>query len=157
MVKHPEQLGFTLGLTFRIGEPDSITKETPDASTVRNVVYVALLTKNSGRLKKGDVLKIGQSKGSLMRRWGGIVGTFKPDRKLRNFEKSDVKKWLEVANGKEVSVWMKVAGEIEIPYAKGLTQSVFSTRWAEEEFLDQYYEPKLGIALNSRQPGRHRS
>ncbi len=43
---------------------------------------------------------------------------------------------------------MKAAGKIEIPYAKGLTRSLFSTRGAEEEFLDQYYQPKLGIPLN---------
>jgi hypothetical protein len=95
---------------------------------------VALLVENSRRLKKRDALKIGQSKGSLKSRWGGIVGIFKHGRKLRNNEKNDARKWLEAANGKEVSVWMKAAGKIEIPHAKGFTRSLFSTRWAEEEF-----------------------
>ena len=147
MVKHPKALGFSLGLVIRIGEPAFMTKDTPDASTVRDVVYVALLAENSGPLEKGDALKIGQAKGSLMSRWRGIVGLFQR-RKLRDNEKADRSKFLEVANGKEVSVWMKAAGKIEIPYAKGLTQSLFSTRGAEEEFLDQYYQPKLGIPLN---------
>lgn len=40
------------------------------------------------------------------------------------------------------------AGEYEIPYAKGLSQSHFSMRWAEQEFLDQYYQPKIGRQLN---------
>ncbi len=148
MVKHPKELGFSLDLVIRIGEPAFITKDTPDASTVRDVVYVALLAENSGPLEKGDALKIGQTKGSLMSRWGGIVDIFQPRRKLRKNVKADRDKFLKVANGKEVSVWMKAAGKIEIPYAKGLTRSLFSTRGAEEEFLDQYYQPKLGIPLN---------
>ena len=148
MVKHPKELGFSLGLVIRIGERALITKGTPDASTVRDIVYVALLAENSGPLEKGDALKIGQAKGSLMSRWGPIVGIFKPGRKLRNNEKEDLRKWLKVANGKDVSVWMKAAGKTEIHYAKGLTRSLFSTRGAEEEFLDQYYQPKLGIPLN---------
>jgi hypothetical protein len=141
MVKHPEELGFKLGLKIRIGRPALIMQSTPDASTVRDVVYVALLSENGRPLGKGDALKIGQAKGSLMGRWKRTLGIFKPGRKLRNNEKNDLKKWLKRANGREVSVWMKKAGEIEVPYSKGLTQSRFSTRWAEEEFLDQYYQP----------------
>ncbi len=148
MIKHPRELGFKLGLVIRIGEPAFITKEMPDASKLRDVVYVALLAENSRSLEKGNALKIGQAKGSLMSRWGPIVGIFKPGRKLRNNEKEDLRKWLKVANGKDVSVWMKAAGKTEIHYAKGLTRSLFSTRGAEEEFLDQYYQPKLGIPLN---------
>lgn len=146
-VKHPQQLGFKLGLKIRIGKPARITREMRDAWTVRDVVYVALLAENSRSLKKGDALKIGQAKGSLMSRWRGIVGLFQR-RKLRKNEKEDRRKWLDVANRKEVSVWMKRAGKTKIPYAKGLTRSRFSTRGAEEEFLDQYYQPKLGQALN---------
>lgn len=146
MVKHPEELGFKLGLTIRIGEPTLITKETPDASTLRDVVYVALLAENNRTLGKRDVLKIGQTT-NFMGRWRGIVSLFKRD-KLRKNEKDDRRKWLEVADGKEVEIWVKAAGKIEIPYAGGLTKSSFSTRGAEEEFLDQYYQPKLGIKLN---------
>jgi hypothetical protein len=47
MVKHPKQLGFKLGLKIRIGEPACITKKLPDASTVRDVVYVALLARHT--------------------------------------------------------------------------------------------------------------
>jgi hypothetical protein len=148
MVKHPKQLGFKLGLKIRIGKPARITKDTPVASAVHDVVYVALLAEGSRRLKKGDALKIGQAKGSLKSRWGRIVGIFKPDRKLRNNEKNDLRKWLEVANAKEISVWMKAAEKIEIPYAKSLTRRLFSARWTEEEFLDQYYRPTLGKPLN---------
>ena len=109
---------------------------------------MALLAENNGPLKKGDVLKIGQAGDTLWSRWRGIVGIFERGRKLRDNEKNDLRKWLEVAGGKDVFVWMKAAGKIEIPYAKGLTTSRFSTRCAEEEFLDQYYEPKLGMMLN---------
>ena len=147
MVKHPEELGFKLGLTIRLGEPALIIHSTPDASTVRDVVYVALLAEKIRPLEKGDALKIGQTKGSLMSRWGPIVGIFQRDN-LRNNEKHDRRKWLEATTGKEISIWLKAAGKIEVPYAKGLTNCLFSTRGAEEEFLDQYYEPKLGIALN---------
>jgi hypothetical protein len=147
MLKHPEELGFTLGLIIRIGEPASIRTETPDASKVRDIVYVALLAENRGPLEKGDALKIGQTKGSLMGRWGPIAAIFQRGN-LRNNEKDDRTKWLKVANGKEVSLWMRAAGKFEIPYAKGLTRSLFSIRGAEEEFLDQYYQPKLGIPLN---------
>jgi hypothetical protein len=147
MLKHPEELGFTLGLEIRFGEPAHITTQSPDALAVRDVVYVALLSENSRSLKKGDALKIGQTKGSLMSRWKPIAGIFGRDN-LRNNEKDDRRKWLLVADGHDVSVWMKAAGRIEIPYAKGLTRSLFSTRFVEEEFLDQYYQPKLGIALN---------
>jgi len=147
MVKHPEELGFKLGLTIRLGEPASITRSTHDASTIRDVVYVALLAENVGPLEKGDALKVGQTKGSLMSRWGPIVGIFQRDN-LRSNEKDDRRKWLEVASGKEISIWLKAAGKIEVPYSQGLTKCLFSTRCAEEEFLDQYYEPKLGISLN---------
>ena len=99
MVKHPKQLGFKLALKIRIGRLTLITRATPDASTVPDVVYVALLAENSGSLEKGDALKIGQAKGSLMSRWGRIVGIFKRGRKLRNNEKNDRRKWLEVPNG----------------------------------------------------------
>lgn len=149
MVKHPKQLGFKLGLKIRIGEPASITEGTPVASRVCDVVYVALLAENSRPLKKGDALKIGQTKKSLMSRWQGIIGIFNQDKDdLKKNVQRDRERFLEVANGKEVFVWMKASGKIEIPYAKGLTQSLFSTRGAEEEFLDQYYQPRLGIRLN---------
>ena len=152
MVKHPKQLGFKLGVKIHIGRPAHMTKPTPDARKVLGVVYVALLAEKRGPLKKGDALKIGQTNRSLESRWRGIVGIFEPGRKLRSNEKNDRKKWLKVAKGKEVSVWMREAGKIEIPYAKGLTRSIFSSRGAEEEFLDEYYEPKSGKRLNSRQP-----
>jgi hypothetical protein len=148
MPKHPRKLGFELGLKIRIGQPTSITRKTDSALKVRNVVYVALLGQGSRMLKRGEALKIGQAKGSLISRWKGIVGIFNPDRKLRDNEKEDCRKWLAAANGKMVSVWMKRAGKCVIPYAKGLTRSRFSTRAAEEEFLDEYYQPKLGIPLN---------
>jgi len=148
MVKHPEQLGFELGLKIRIGQPASIMDATPDASTVRDVVYVALLAEDRGPLKKGQALKIGQAAGTLMRRWMGIRRIFNPHRNLRPNEKNDLRKWLKVANGKEVFVWMKAAGKTQIPYAKGLTQRLFSTRGAEEEFLDWYYVPSVGKRLS---------
>lgn len=152
MLKHPKQLGFKLGLEIRIGRPAHISRPMPEDSKVRDVVYVALLTENRGSLEKGDAIKVGQTGRSLKIRWEGIEGIFGPRRKLRINEEDDRKKWLEVAKGKEVSVWMRKAGKIEIPYAEGLTQSVYSSRGAEEEFLDEYYEPKLGKRLNNRQP-----
>lgn len=111
------------------------------------VVYVALFTEETGPLEKEDALKIGQTNNTLMSRWKPVVGIFRRDA-LRDNETEDRRKWLNIANGKEISVWMKPAGKIEIPYAQGLTRSLFSTRCAEEEFLDQYYQPKLGVALN---------
>ncbi|HXC47379.1 MAG TPA: hypothetical protein VNU20_03745 [Candidatus Sulfotelmatobacter sp.] len=146
MVKHPEELGFKLGLKIRIGRPALIVQSTPDASTVRDVVYVALLDENR-LLEEKDALKVGQAKGTLLSRWRRLIGIFQRDN-LRKNEMEDRRKWLEVANGKEVSVWMKSAGRIELPYAKGLTQSLFSSRGAEEEFLDRYYQPRLGMSLN---------
>jgi hypothetical protein len=121
------------------------------ASTVRGVVYVALLAGKRGALKKGDALKIGQAGGSLESRWQGIVGIFKSGRKLSDNERNDRNKFLKVAQGKEVSVWMRKAGKIEIRYAQRLALTTFSSRGAEEEFLDEYYQPKLGKRLNSRQ------
>jgi hypothetical protein len=152
MVKHPEELGFRLGLKVCIGEPCSEPTYTDDAKTVRDVVYVALLTENSGPLKKGDALKIGQTGGTLKERWDGIIGIFRgaEDRLPPNVQ-HDRERWVEVAKGKEVSVWMREAGKVEIPYANGLIPGEFSSRGAEEEFLDEYYEPKLGKRLNGRQ------
>jgi hypothetical protein len=152
MLKHPKELGFTLGLTIRISVPASIVA-TPDA-TARDVVYVALLAGNRKTIKKGDALRVGQTKRSLKSRWKGIAGIFSRDN-LRDFEMEDRRKLLAEANGKEVAVWVKAAGKTTIPYAKGLTRSNrFSTRCAEEEFLDQYYQPKLGIRLNKRSDAR---
>jgi hypothetical protein len=148
MVKHPKKLGFKLVLQVRFDERE-IKKITPDASTICDVVYVAL-AENARSLKKGDAIKIGQTgktKGSLMRRWKGIVGLFQ-GRKLRKNEDEDRRRLLKAAKGKKVSVWVRAAGEIKIPYAKGLTRSHFSTRGAEEEFLDQYYQPRVGRRLN---------
>ena|SRR6266576_1545624 len=142
MVKHPEELGFKLGLKIRIGEPAKIT-DTRDASEVKGVVYVALL-ENGRPFEKEDVLKIGQTKRRLIDRWRGIEGIFNRDKDtLRRSVRRDREKWLEVANGKDVSVWMREAGKTEVSYAKGLTQSLFSTRCAEEDFLDEYYQPNL--------------
>jgi len=146
MVKHPEELGFKLGLKIRIAEPAIITKKTPDALTC-DVVYVALFAESDRPLKKGDALRVGQTKGRLIDRWRSASTIF-GNRRLRPNEKGDRRKWLEVANGKDVEVWVKAAGKFEIPYAKGLTQSPFSTRCTEEEFLDRYYEPKVGMLLN---------
>jgi hypothetical protein len=149
IVKHPEELGFNLGLIIRIGEPAHIIQQMPDASRARGVVYVALLAEMSRPFEKGHALKIGQTKGSLMARWLSIGGIFRRDN-IRPNEKEDRRKWLDIANRKQVSVWMKEAGKIDIPYARGLTSDSFSSRLAEEEFLDQYYEPKLGMRLNRR-------
>jgi hypothetical protein len=77
MLKHPQELGFTLGLKIRIDESASITTRTFDAS-MSDVVYVALFAEETTRLEKGEALKVGQTKGSLMNRWKGIAGTFKP-------------------------------------------------------------------------------
>jgi hypothetical protein len=144
---HPEQLGFKLGLKIFIGQPARITDMKPEATT-HDVVYVALFADTGKPLEKGDALKVGQCGASLKNRWRGICGIFEPGRKHRNNEKSDAEKWLRVTNGKVVSVWVKAAEKIEIPYTRGLTKSRFSIRCAEEEFLDQYYEPKLGMTLN---------
>jgi hypothetical protein len=86
-----------------------------------------------------------------MDRWKCIVGIFKRGRKLKNVEKIFARKWLREVGGEEVSIWMRKAGKIRIPYAKGLTGCSFSTRCAEEEFLDEYYKPRIGIRLNMRQ------
>ena len=149
MIKHPEQLGFKLGLRIRICEPASITEDTRAASEVRDVVYVAL-AESDGPLEKGDALKIGQTGGTLSARWRSMARIFRRGESLRPNEREDRRRWLEAADGNEVFVWMKAAGKIEIPYAKGLTRSLFSTRGAEEEFLDQYYQPKLGRQLNRK-------
>jgi hypothetical protein len=146
MIKHPKKLGFTLGLKIRIGEPAHITEKS-ESSKLSNVVYVALLDKHGRSFEKADVLKIGQTGRTLITRWRGIARIFHRD-KLRNNEREDRRKWLKAANGREVSVWVKRAGEYKIPYAKGLSKSRFSTRWVEEHFLDQYYQPKLGMQLN---------
>jgi hypothetical protein len=150
MVKHPKQLDFVFGLDIRIGRPAVIKSISRDAQKVCDVVYVALLPKGRRSLKKGDVLKIGQTERTLEKRWKGIAGIFKPGRRLRKNERLDRDKWLKAAKGKDVSVWMRQAGRFTIPYAKGLKQSVFSSRGAEEEFLDEYYVPKLGRQLGSR-------
>src|SRR5437763_758528 len=137
MIKHPKELGFKLGLKIRIGEPAEIID--PDASTAKKVVYVALLSENGRSLKKGDALKIGQTGVTLRQRWERTLGICRR-KKLRPNEEEDRRIFLERTNGKEISVWMREAGEIEVPYAKGLTQNFFSTRWAEEEFLEEYYQ-----------------
>ena len=144
MVKHPKELGFKLGLRIQIGEPAEIIERRPDAEAVKDVVYVTLLSDNGGPLEKGDALKIGQTKGNLVDRWRGIEGIFNRDKDtLRRSVRRDREKWLEVADRKDVSVWMREAGKTEVSYAKGLTQSLFSTRCAEEDFLDEYYQPNL--------------
>jgi hypothetical protein len=146
MTKHPKHLGFTLGLKIRIGKPARITARF-EPSKLSDVVYVALLDKRGRSFKKGSVPKIGQTGRMLIIRWRGIARIFHRD-KLKNNEREDRRKWLEAANGKEVSVWVRKAGEFKIPYAKEFSKSYFSTRWAEEHFLDQYYQPKLGMRLN---------
>jgi hypothetical protein len=147
MLKHPRELGFTPGLTIRIGEPAHIMEKKSEAG-IRDVVYIALFATQKGKLKKGDALKVGQTGGTLEGRWKGIREIFKPGRRLRANVESDRKKWLDAANKKEVLVWMKPAEKIKLPYVDGLTRNRFSIRCAEEEFLDQYYEPRLGKTLN---------
>ncbi len=141
MLNHPRELGFTLGLKACIGKPSKITRHEPDA-LMEDVVYVALLSDHDdGRpLEKEHVLKIGQTKETLLERWRRTLGIFQRN-KLRPNEENDRDKFLERASGREISVWVRKAGKIEVPYAKGLTQNLFSTRCAEEEFLDEYYQP----------------
>lgn len=146
MVKHPRELGFKLGLRIRIGKPARITGE-PAAKT-KDVVYVALLAGRSGTVNKRDVLKVGQTGRTLMQRWQGIMRIFDPKRKLRSNEREDRRKWLEAASGRDVWVWVKRAENVKIPYAKGLVERRFSTRCAEEEFLDEYYRPRIGMPLH---------
>jgi hypothetical protein len=147
MVRHPKRLGFKLGLKIRIGRPAKIIKATRDAQNTQEIVYVALIAEKRSLLKKGDVLKIGQTGRTLKERWEDICRIFEPGRKLRKNEKHDRDKWLEAADGRTVAVWAKVAEKVEVPYAKGLTRSRFSLRWAEEEFLDQYYGQSVGKSL----------
>jgi hypothetical protein len=147
MLKHPKELGFKPGLKIYIGKPARIRQKKSGAET-RDVVYVALFATQRGVLEKQDVLKVGQTGGTLEGRWKGIAGIFDPRRKLRPNVESDREKWLKVANRREVVVWMKPAEKIRVPYSKGLSGNRFSIRCAEEEFLDQYYEPRLGKTLN---------
>ena len=144
-LKHPKELGFRLASKILIDEPAEPVEVMSDASLSRDAVYVALLSDDEP-LEKGTALKVGQSN-DLKARWRGIVGIFRRA-KLRNNEREDRRRWLETASGKKIDVWVKPAGQIEIPWARGLTQSTFSIRCAEEEFLYQYYEPKLGKKLN---------
>jgi hypothetical protein len=140
-------LGFKLGLKIRIGQPAPIEIMSDDVLRC-DVVYVAIFADQRKPLIKGDALRVGQTKRNLLHRWNGIAATFSRDN-LRKNEVSDRSKWLKVANGKWVSVWVKQARKIKIPYAPdGLKTYRFSARCAEEEFLDRYYEPRLGIKLN---------
>src|ERR1017187_10203644 len=136
-VKHPRKLGFKLVLQVRFGER-GIEKLTPDASTICDVVYVALLAKNGRSLKQGDVVKVGQTgptKGSLMQRWRGIVGLF-PRRKLRRKnEREDRRRLLEATNGKKVWVWARAAGKNEKPLRQGAyTKPLFHQRGGRRIF-----------------------
>jgi len=144
MLKHPKELDFELGLTIYIDEPARITAKL-GASRKSDVVYVALLKDGSRPLEKGDALKVGQTGQTLLKRWTGTVGIFNRDvSKLKNDSvRNDRRKWLEAAKGKEVSVWVKEPGEIEISYAKGLITSRVTSRWVEEAILDHYYQPKV--------------
>lgn len=146
MIEHPSELGFKLGLRVRIGEPASIAEVTDEAERAIDVVYVALLTESREPLNAGDAVKVGQTR-DLVGRWRRTVGIF-ARANLRDNEKNDRRKLLEIASGKELSVWFRKAGRIEIPYTSGLTQSCVSTRCAEKEFLDQYYQPRFGQPLN---------
>src|SRR5215467_8691134 len=150
MREHPEKFDFRLGLKIRIDQPATITDPTDDARNLRGIVYVALFSDHTGPLEKGDALKVGETKRTLLQRWRGIASIF-GNRKLRPNEKEDRDKFLREAHGKDVYVWMKEADKIEIPYAKGPSPNRFSIRGAEEEFLDEYYEPRLGIRLNGTQ------
>jgi hypothetical protein len=151
MAKHPEKIsGFKLGLTFRIHQnrvQDSVYKK---PSYTKDVVYVALLAGSHEHLKKSEIIKVGQTSGTLMDRWKRTLSIFNPAKKsLRDNEKEDRRKWLKQANGKEVHVWVKKAGKIKINY-KGLPkqfhQKFYSKRWAEEELLHDYY----GLKPNQR-------
>ncbi len=148
MVKHRSDWSFKLGLKLHIGKPACITHvEMPEAATRHDagLVYVALLAESNGRLK-GMPSRIGRTGASLKSRWRRTLGIFNRHH-LRDYEKKDRKKWLvackllpaEVANGKEVSVWMRVAGT---PYV-GLRQGPFPDMKAEVKYLDQYYEPRV--------------
>jgi hypothetical protein len=55
VVKHPKELGFTLGLEIRIGEPALITAKY-ESSKLRDVVYVALLDEH-GRPFEGHLYR----------------------------------------------------------------------------------------------------
>jgi hypothetical protein len=110
MLKHPQELGFTLGLKLLIDKPASI-KHTPDA-LIRDVVYVALFADDK-TLEKSTALKVGQTKGNVLSRWRGIARLFTRCN-LRENEIQDRKKLQEFARGKEVAVWIKPAGKTSL-------------------------------------------
>ncbi len=122
MLKHPKQLGFKLGLTVQIARPAKVTL-TPLALT-KDVVYVALVAGKIKPLKKGEALRVGQTRKSLGARWRSgvsVLGT----RRLRPNERQDRMRWLDAANGKKIEVWVKQAEQFKIPYAKELLLVVF--------------------------------
>jgi hypothetical protein len=148
-VKHPRQLGFTLAFKVRLNSRDP--KLIDDAvAKVRDAVYVAIPSEGDDRLfiNKGYAVRVGQVGGTVLGRWRGILGIFGADRKLRENEKSDRDKLKKAVGRKELSIWVRKARDIAVPYAKGLTKkNSFSTRWAEEVFLDEYYRPSVGMRL----------
>lgn len=130
--KLPEKLGFELGLIFHVAEPASIKNQTP-AALLEDVVYVAV----SG----DEVVKVGETSGSLLERWNGIRGIF-GTRQLKPTEEKSRREWLEAVGGKDVAVWVRKAGRFTAPYMPDGFSG--STRNAEEEALDHYYKPTLG-------------
>jgi hypothetical protein len=123
MIKHPKELGFTLGLKIRIGEPALIT-ERSESSKLSDVVYVALLDEQGRSFEKGDVLKIGETGGTLAARWARTAGIF-GGKKIRPNEMGDRRKWLDAANGKEMSVWVKKRENTKFPTPKGFHRAIF--------------------------------
>lgn len=148
MIKHPQFLGFKLGLKFRIAPEGVKYEEYFNASEQENVVYVALLAGAYKHLKKDEVIKVGQTGRSMKSRWVGTLGIFNPKRNLRKNEKEDRRRWLNAAKKREVHVWVRPAKNMKMKYGKEISLTV-STRWAEEEYLDKYYRTKKGQRMES--------
>jgi len=114
--------------------------------SITDIVYVALGV--------DDVcLRVGQTGTNLARRWESVLKDQIPaerdGRKMyREHEWKFRDKWRSEPGAREVRFWVKPAKKCKFDYLDDEFEA--SARGAEEVYLDRYYRPKLGVALEGR-------
>jgi hypothetical protein len=110
--------------------------------------YVALLS-------NGKVLKTGVTSKQLKQRWKGSTDVIDyharlegKKRQLREHEKRHGLKMLTLWAEHELELWAKPALMTVIPYAPD--KAKFPAHYAEEVFLDDFFDPLFGTPLAAR-------
>lgn len=137
--------------TFVLGAVAEITENglrgiviTDHGRNAKDIVYVMAL-------EDGRVIRVGETKGSLVARWSRPLGWLDVENESapgRPNEANHMSRLRDALDGSMLAIWVKEAEKHSISYL-GTEESV-SLRHAEEVYLDRVLQPVVGRPLSPR-------